>query len=327
MSIAEFGRGDALVTDRSLFPPAAYIIGAPKCGTTALAQYLSEHPAISISRPKEPHYYSKDLGGLRRCSDDEEYRACFTPTPQTRMLMEASVWYLYSQTAIASILEARPDARFIVMLRDPVRMLASLHRQLLRALDEDEPDFERAWNLSAERARGERVPPGCRAPSTLVYTRTAAFGEQLERLFSLVPRDRCLVLFQEEMQADTAKTYRRALDFLGLEDDGRSEFPRINEARRSRSRSLHYLIARGRPFREAFSRPVKRMLGRNSLGVMKKVDAWNTAKLGSIDISPDLARTITEHYAEDNRKLKELLRTGVHYADDPASPIRAGQTI
>lgn len=309
MSFAEFGRGDAPVTDRPLFPPAAYIIGAPKCGTTALAQYLSEHPSVSISRPKEPHYYSKDLGGLRRCSNDDEYRACFTPNPHTQMLIEASVWYLYSQTAVASILKARPDARFIVMLRDPVRMLASLHRQLIRALDENEPDFERAWNLSDKRARGEDVPPGCRAPSTLVYTKTAAFGEQVERLFSLVPRDRCLVLFQEEMQADTAAVYRRALDFLDLEDDGRLEFPRINEARRSRSRSLHYMIARGRPFREAISRPVKRMLGRQSLGVMKKMNGLNTAKLGSVEVSHGLAERISEHYADDDRKLRALLRT------------------
>jgi len=293
--------------ESALFPPAHYIIGAPKCGTTALARYLSEHPSVSISRPKEPHYFSTDLGRLRRCTDEAGYRGCFASDPGGRLLLEASVWYLYSEDAIASILRVRPDARFVVMLRDPVRMLASLHRQLLRALDEDEPDFERAWNLSDRRARGECIPPGCRAPKTLIYTRTAAFGEMIERLFSQVPRDQCLVLFQEDMQADTGAVYRQTLDFLGLEDDGRQNFPRINEASRSRSRAVQYVIARGKPVREAVSRPIKRLLGCESLGVMKKVNDLNTAKIGPVGLSSQMVDTVADHYAADGRRLKELL--------------------
>ena len=307
MSSAEHAPAKAPVSDIALFPPANYIIGAPKCGTTALARYLSEHPSVSMSRPKEPHYHSTDLGRLRRCTDEARYRQCFSPGPETRVLMEASVWYLYSDDAIASILKVRPDARFVVMLRDPVRMLASLHRQLLQALDEDETDFERAWNLSAKRARGECIPLGCRAPKTLIYTRTAAFGEMIERLFSQVPRDQCLVLFQEDMQADTGAIYRQTLDFLGLEDDGRHLFPRINEASRSRSRAVQYVVARGKPVREAVSRPVKRLLGRDSLGVMKKMKELNTAKIGPVGMSPRMAATVADHYAADARRLKELL--------------------
>ena len=41
--------------------PDFFIIGAPKCGTTALATYLAEHPNIQLSDPKEPHYFCKDL--------------------------------------------------------------------------------------------------------------------------------------------------------------------------------------------------------------------------------------------------------------------------
>ncbi len=297
---------------KKLFPPAAFIIGAPKCGTTALAQYLSEHPDISFSRPKEPHYFAHDLDGLRRCSDDSGYQAFFSPRAETRLLMEASVWYLFSKTAVASILQARPDARFIVMLRDPVKMLASLHLQLVHALDEDEPDFETAWNLSEDRARGMAVPKSCRAPSTLLYTRTAAFGEMMDRLFAQVPRDRCLIIFQEQMLADTAGTYRRALDFLGIQDDGRTEFPRINQAVRARSRSLQYLIARGRPLREALSRPMKRLLGVKSLGITQKLGTLNNARIGAVRLSPQMTQTVASHYAPDIARLGELLNCNLN---------------
>ncbi len=70
-----------------LFPPAAYLIGAPKCGTTALGHYLSEHPGVSFSNPKEPHFFSHDLRGLCRCADLYGYRACFTPGLQTKLMM------------------------------------------------------------------------------------------------------------------------------------------------------------------------------------------------------------------------------------------------
>ncbi len=290
-----------------LLPPGAYIVGAPKCGTTALAHYLSQHPHIAFSRPKEPHHFATDLPGLRRSTDDRAYRALFDAGADTRLAMEASVWYLYSATAIPGILAVRPDARFVVMLRHPVRMLASLHRQLLNAFDEDELDFETAWRLSHARARGENIPRTCRAPATLVYTRTAAFGDMVARLLASVDRDRVLVLFQEELQADTGLVYRRTLDFLGLDDDGRRSFPRINEATGYRSRQIRYLVARGRPIREFVSKPLKRLLGLDSLGVMKRMQTANTAPARATAIAPALQDEIAHHYEDDIRHLGKLL--------------------
>jgi hypothetical protein len=299
--------GDRGAAEGTLFPPKAYILGAPKCGTSALAWYLSKHPQIAFSDPKEPHFYADDLPGLKVRATAEEYRACFRPLPDTRLLMEGSVWYLYSAAAVARILRQRPDALFVVMLRHPVKMLASLHRQLIFALDEDEEDFRTAWTLSAARARGERLPRSCRAPEILHYSRTAAFGEMIGRLFSLVGRDRCLVLFQEEMQADTAEVYRRTLEFLGVEHDGRREFPRVNEAARFHSRSLHYLVSRGRSIRETASRPLKRILGVKSLGLIKRMQAMNTEKVGPAAVPPGLSAEIARHYAADMERLCGLL--------------------
>lgn len=290
-----------------LFPPAVHIIGAPKCGTTALAGYLAEHPQIAFSRPKETHHYATDLQGLRRSDDDTSYRALYSPTPAARLMMEGSVWYLYSQTAIPAILKDRPDAKFIVMLRNPVKMLPSLHLQLLHALDEDETDFRTAWNLSEKRARGEAIPKSCRAPATLIYTRTAAYGAMLDRLFAMVPRDRCKVFFQEEMARDTEGTYRETLEFMGIDDDNRQDFPRINEAKTTKSRFLHYIVARGRPARQMISKPIKRLTGKSSLGVLQGVKKWNNVKAGPVDVPIDLQEEIAEHYAADMARLGDLL--------------------
>lgn len=290
-----------------MFPPSVYIIGAPKCGTTALAEYLSDHPEIAFSRPKETHYYAHDLAGLRRTTEDAGYRAFFKLTSQTKLLMEGSVWYLYSQTAVPEILAVRPDARFIVMLRNPVKMLPSLHLQLINALDEDQEDFRTAWNLSAERAKGQTIPRSCRAPSTLIYTQTAAYGEMLTRLFALVPKERCLVLFQEDMARDTAGTYRTVLDFLGVANDGRAEFPRINEAVRAKSRAIQYILARGRPLRQLVSKPIKALTGKQSLGVVKGLGKWNDVAAGPLHVAPETLDAVGAHYAADVVRLGEIL--------------------
>ena len=84
-----------------LLPPEGLLIGAPKCGTTALAAYLAEHPRIAFARPKEPHFFADDLPGLRIPPDEAAYRRSFPVTGATTLAMEGSVWYLYSRTAVA----------------------------------------------------------------------------------------------------------------------------------------------------------------------------------------------------------------------------------
>jgi len=290
-----------------MYPPAVHILGAPKCGTTALAAYLADHSQIAFSAPKETHHYSSDIAGLKRSTDDASYQAMFTVTEQTKVLMEASVWYLYSQTAIPAILKDRPDAKFIVMLRNPVKMLPSLHLQLQFAMDEDETDFRTAWNLSDARAKGDNIPKTCRAPSTLLYKETAAYGAMLDRLFALVPRDRVKVFFQEEMAGDTQGIYQDTLAFMGIDDDRRTDFARINEAKTAKSRYLQYIITRAGPIRRAISSPIKKLTGKSSLGVLQSAKRWNSEKAGKLEIPQDLQEEIAAHYADDMAHVGELL--------------------
>lgn len=295
----------------SMIPPGAYVIGAPKCGTTALAAYLAEHPAIAFARPKEPHFFANDLAGLKIHTDAEGYAASFPVEAGTRLAMDGSVWYLYSQTAVAAIEAVRPDAKYIVMLRNPLAMAPSLHRQLLNAFDEDIADFATAWRASAERARGARIPGRCRAPATLVYAQTCALGAQLARFFAQVPPERRLVMFQEELQADSGAVYRRALAFLGIPDDGRTEFPKVNEAVTPRSTLLHLLIQRGGRLRTAVSGPIKRLLGLKSLGVYRYVKSRNLAKAGRMALDPAVAAEIRTALAADVALLERLLERDV----------------
>ena len=286
--------------------PEVYIAGAPKCGTTALTHYLSEHPLVSVSSPKEPGYFATDFPGLSVVHDESAYLGLFRKSGG-RVRIDASIWYLFSGEAVRNILAHRPDARFIVMLRNPVVMIRSLHLQLLRSLDEDERDLERAWQLSEARRNGRNLPPRCRAPRTLVYTETAAFGEQLARLLSAVRREAVLILFQEELERDPGSVYRRALDFLGLTHDGRERFDVINSAAGFRSGAVQVLIKRDMPALQALARPLKRMLKVESLGFRRVLHEINHRPVQRSAVPQALAREIGEHYRADMRRLCDLL--------------------
>ncbi len=209
------------------FFPDFFLVGAPRCGTTAMSYYLGHHPRICFSKPKEPHFFSL-LRQLQPQLTVEDYmKHCFPHYDPDRHLVlgEGSVSYLYDRTATKLILTHNPDARFIVMVRNPVDLVHSYHARLVALLDEDEEDFATAWRLQAVRARGERIPKACRNPFLLQYAEIGKVGKYLEQLLRQVGRGRCLVLVFDDFVANPLQSYRRVLDFIGVAYDGRTEFP------------------------------------------------------------------------------------------------------
>ena len=108
--------------------PNFFILGAPKCGTTSLAAWLGEHPNIFVSSEKEPNFFNtEDKRGITNTL--EQYEDLFREAGTEHVAVgEATVWYLSSPEAIDRILKYNSDARFIVMVRNPLEMAPALHR-------------------------------------------------------------------------------------------------------------------------------------------------------------------------------------------------------
>lgn len=266
--------------------PSFFIIGAPKCGTTALSRYLSDHPSICFSASKEPYHFSSDFPGMGDSLTAEQYvRAQFGHCAEGAIAGEGTAGYLYSETAVANILAFNPKARFIVMLRDPVDVAVSLHAQMCFNLDEDVSDFARAWALQSERAAGRSLPPLCREPQFLQYRKVVSFGAQLQRLFALVPRERVLLILFDELAADPLAVYRRTLDFLCVPYDGRTHFPVVNARRRYRFRLLAQLVNRPPAWAVRAAAVVKR------LPVIGRVRPWSLLEKWSNVVNARPARS------------------------------------
>ena len=127
--------------------PNFFIVGAPKCGTTALYEYLKTHPNIFLSTPKEPDFFCKDIPEHFENFPNtfEDYLSLFQSANDNHVAVgEATALYLYSRVAIKDIYQLYPDAKIIVLVRSPIDMAQSLHSQDVFNLIENEKNFEDA---------------------------------------------------------------------------------------------------------------------------------------------------------------------------------------
>ena len=296
--------------------PNFFIVGAPKCGTTALSEYLREHPQVFMSRPKEPHYFATDLPKYRYTDIEENYLELFSDAKDTHCAVgEASVWYLYSKEAIANIRAFDAAAKLIVMVRNPVDMVYSMHSQALFNLAESESDFSKAWSLSESRKAGKRVPKNCLDSKILHYDEIGRFGSQLNCVLEIFPAEQVKVILFDDFISDTKGVYSEVLEFLGLMDDQREKFPRVNENKQLKIRApatenTPSLLVK--PYRQ-----IRALTGLGGLGLWTKLVRWNRERLERPPLDDRMKNKIIQTYRSDILKLARITNKNLDHWIDP----------
>jgi hypothetical protein len=310
-AISGFGY-DAQEGRRSLagpaLPPSFFVIGAPRCGSTAVSDTLKANPNVSFSVPKETHFLqrarSDDLDGWRRTYVDR-YHPALNESHQA--MGDGSVSYIFNPEAIRRAVEFDPDARFIAVLRNPVEMIQSFHQRLLYLLDEDQEDFATAWSLQESRAQGRNIPRLCRDPRMLQYGEIGLFSQHLHKVFAEAGRERCLVLLFEDLADTPRDTYLDVLRFIGVDDDGQTAFVRRRESAGFKLRWLQRLLMNPPDW-------VLQRVQHMSLSnvprlkrLRKKLKRLNKRPLSTPVLAPETREMIREHFATDVNALSTLL--------------------
>ncbi len=298
--------------------PNFFIIGAPKCGTSALAHYLGENEQVFMTDPKEPFYFSSDYPELKNqhfLTDDSSYLALYKNADPAQHIAvgEASTNYLASEVAIDNALAMTPDAKFIVLLRNPVEVAHAFHMEQVFARNEDEEDFEAAWDLQEARAQGQRIPDSCFAPQFLMYRDVARYPEQVERFFAKVPKNRRLVLFQEDLKRDTRGLYVKSLEFLGISDDGRTDFPIMNASHKHRSEFIANLVLRPPKWLQPAVWALRNYARRNKPAFIEAVKSKLRVKAKRADMPNAVKANLYSVFHQDVERLEEIL--GVELPD------------
>lgn len=287
--------------------PNFFIVGAPKCGTTALSVYLGAHPQAFMCVPKEPAYFALDFPTIRVVKHWSEYEKLFRDANETHLAVgEASTAYMHSEVAAAELRRQFPSARLLVMLRNPLDLVVSLHGQRLHDCDEDVADFALAWALCGDRRAGNKLPARCRERKMLLYDEAALLGLQLQRVLDVFPASQVRWWFHEDFSRDPARVYRETLSFLGLAFDGRSEFPVVNARTRAVSQTLAPLVQKPPKFAVRVAMSAKKCLGIRRLGVLNVLRRVSFVPARPPKIPGSLRREMQAYFAPDVRLLESI---------------------
>lgn len=241
--------------------PDAVILGAQKSGTSSLHNYLTQQPGVIAPLVKEVHYF--DLNYAR---GETWYRAHFGRRDEAGINLDSSPYYLFHPAVPERMRPLLPDAKLIVLLRDPVRRAYS-HYWHEHARGREKLSFEAA--IDAEPARLEDIEAALvrgdidrsEAHQHLSYLARGSYAEQLERWFALYPRERVLVLRFEDLVRQPLAVLNETLAFLGLPPAASANLGARNTRRYPPMADA--TAARLREYFEPHNRKLETLLGRS----------------------------------------------------------------
>jgi len=252
-----------------------------------------------MSPSKEPHYFSKKY---QLTCNIYEYESLFENAKKHhKWRLEASVWYLFSEDAVTNILAYNSDAKFIAMVRKPIQIIPSMHRQQLYNANEYTEDIEKALDLNDARVEG--APVGMRRgyPARhLAYLSSCALGWQIDRLAKILPACRYRVILYDDLESDPKQSYLDILEFLNIPQFVPSHFERINEAKKRRSMWLDRMVKNIGEWK-ARNGPSTRF------GILSGLRRLNRKTVRPSPLKFHFRKKIAEHMSDDVRLLGSLL--------------------
>lgn len=281
--------------------PHFLVIGAYKCGTTALHHYLRAHPGLFVPQRKEPNYFAfagaeppfDHPAAATSIRDRTTYEGLFAPAPSGAISGEVSPAYLAVPAACERIRTAVPDVRLVAVLRDPVERAYSDYLMYRRDGLERAANFREALDQQARRDRA--------TDPTSRYIDTGRYAAQLAPYLATFPRDRVHVLLHEEVRDHRDQTLRGLFEFLGVDPtvEIRDQAPSNVSGEPG---GMGMRVAYGVRRRLRGLRPIV------PEGVRRHLDARLERQLVRTPLPDDAAELLIDSYREDVAHLADLIQ-------------------
>ena len=292
-----------------------FIVGMPKAGTTSLHRYLSEHPNTCMAEDKEPHYFSKDLlqegaefhghPKYTRYPTLEDYHSLFELRGDASVIGESSVFYLFSKLAAQEIHQYNPDSKIIIMLREPVAFLYSLHSQGLYSGNEVEPKFSQALNLEESRRLGQNIPNTVHFPSRLFYRDHILLAEQIQRYVDVFPLSQIKVILFDDFKTQTENVVRETLEYLELDSAIMPNLVNHNKNTKMKSQRLARVIQDpAHPLTSTAKKLLPKRFWKQGKVWLKKINTDHSPRLA---MEPELEIQLRTQSFSQVKQLNELL--------------------
>jgi len=301
--------------------PSFFLVGAFKSGTTALYEYLGQHPEVYLSPRKEPVFFASELR-IERLSPEwrrlveadaeafarylerphrgepqprgmitrwEDYLRLFRDAPPGAAIGEGSVAYLWSRTAARSIHERLPDARILMILRNPCDRAYSQYHAVVPSA--------RPMSFGDAIRRSARHGPGPFLDTLDPFLDFGLYADQLGRYLERFPREHVRVYLHEDFVRERERIVRDAFRFLGK----RTDVPLDLSQRHNESRVARF------PRLESVLRPLARTARRLPPSLRRAAAGARWRPAAAAPMSGDDRRFLIDFYADDVRRLETLL--------------------
>lgn len=197
-------------------------------------------------------------------------------------------------------MEYQPQAKFIVALRNPVDMCISLHGQAIRGDYAFNEDFAKSWKHSLELNRNKKsLSPKQKYLQN--YIDRCMLGQQCKKLINEVHSDSVHFVIFDELKKAPRKVYLETLGFIGVEDDGRFDFPVENSGFMIKYPFLNKALS--------LLGKAKRKMGlHSSVGLASKLQRMNSREGGRVEVEDKLKAEMKEIFQNDILELEKITK-------------------
>ena len=274
-----------------------FIVGAPKAGTTSLYHYLNEHSEIEMSSQKEPDFFSdqslqkqKLYYDKNRIDTLEKYNSLFE-REDVILRGDSSVSYLFYQDVPHKIIAYNPDAKIIIMLRNPIDRAFS-HYLMDYSLGLISESFETIIQKQSKHKNANLFYQQ--------YIQVSEYTKQIKRYLEVFSKDNIHFIDYEDFKNDTSDVVNSVFLFLGVNDDFQ---PYLKKKYNTYTAPKNSLIRYVYSF-VAFRKMVANILSKNLTKTIRNL-LFRSDKKPQL---PELTRNfLKKHFESDVRELSELL--------------------
>jgi len=276
--------------------PNLFIVGAPKCGTTSLYHYLENHPEIFLSSPKEVNFFSK-----RELEEQQLYYQDYKPSDETeylnlfvnansacKIIGEASVSYLYYPDVPKRIYKFNPDAKIIILLRDPVKRAWS-HYLMDKRIGVVNEEFMKIFKNNNKKDQLHFQQ----------YFLLGNYFSQIKRYLDQFGPDHIKVLFSYDLKKNTGEVIGEIYDFLGVKQIQINEVEEYNSYKEPKTFFMKKIYA------SQWLRTMGKKIIPASLISSIQRTAFETVP-PKLEIADD--RLIRNYYLDEVKQLEKLLK-------------------
>ena len=285
--------------------PNLFIVGAPKCGTTFLYTYLKKHPDIYFPNFKEPHFFGSDLIRKNGAYDlsQKDYNDLFSTNK--KIIGEASTFYIFSKKSAQEIYNHNPKAKIIIMIRNLVDLVHSLHAQFIFSGDEIVEDFSKALDLEKSRLNGKNIPKQTTIVNKLYYTTNIlSIPNNIKSYINLFGIENIKFIHLDEIKTNPRKVYKDTLDFLNVDSGFEIDtFKVVNKNKVYKYRIIRDLLKKY----SILLGKLRSVIIKKPLGIVKFFEKLNLKEQKRLDISKDLYEKLTNKLSKTEIEINDII--------------------